>query len=201
MKLDQTNALRSRPSPFGRLTIALLALTFFTTVSQGGEGRHGDGHKIRPPHVPAGLEVPEGNKLALHVAGVGVQIYVWTANPANPALASWVLKAPHALLFATHEEKRGEVVGIHFGGPTWEGNDGSKVVVSRVNSITVDPSAVAWLLLQATSTSGDGIFTDTTYVQRLNTSGGVAPLTSGNTLGEEVLVPYLADYYFYRAQP
>jgi hypothetical protein len=87
-----------------------------------------------------------------------VQIYVWTVNPTNPALASWVFKAPHAVLFASHEHERDDVTGIHFAGPTWQDNDGSKVVGARLSSVTVHSNAIPWLLLQAAITSGDGAF-------------------------------------------
>jgi hypothetical protein len=200
MKNLQTKTIGSYLTSAVRVTAPLLALILFAEVSQGHGRRHGDGHHLRPPCVPAGLEVPAGNELASHATGVGVQIYVWSANPTNAALASWVFKAPHAVLFAAHEDERGDVVGIHFAGPTWEGNDGSKVVGARVASVTVNSNAIPWLLLQAASTSGDGAFTGTTYIQRLNTLGGLAPTTPGNTVGEEALVPYIADYYFYRAK-
>ena len=149
-----------------------------------------------PPIVPTALEVPAGQKLSFHATGVGVQIYTWTINPTNPALGSWVFVAPHAVLF------RGDqgVVGIHFAGPTWQGNDGSKVVGAKLASVTVDTTAIPWLLLKAASTSGNGIFSNVTYIQRLDTFGGLAPATPGNTPGEEVLVPYIAEYYFYQAQ-
>jgi len=58
--------------------------------------------------------------------------------------------------------------------------------------------AVPWLLLQATSNMGTGAFSDVTFVQRLNTAGGVAPggcdATTANT---DTRVPYSADYYFF----
>src|SRR4030095_10611238 len=104
-----------------------------------------------------------------------------TVNTKDPTLSAWVLKAPHALLL-----DRLDILGIHFGGPTWQGNDGSKVVAARVDSVTVDPDAIAWLLLKTTSTSGDGPFADTTYIQRINTVGGLAPATPGTVAGEEV---------------
>ena len=119
---------------------------------------------------------------------MGVQIYVWTVNPTNAALSSWVFKAPHAVLFGTEKDEKGDVVGIHFGGPTWESNSGSKVVGTRVASSTVDSHAIPWLLLSAASTAGDGIFANTTYIQRVHTVGGLAPTTPGTTRGEEVLV-------------
>jgi len=181
-----------------RITAPLLAVVLCATVAQGHGWRRGE-HHLRPPQVPAGLEVPAGNELASHATGGGSQIYVWTVNPTNAALGSWVLKAPHAVLLAGHEDERDDVVGIHYAGPTWQANDGSKVIGARVNAVTVNPDAIPWLLLRAASTSGDGALTDTTYIQRLDTRGGLAPTTPGTTPGEEVLVPYSAEYYFYHA--
>jgi hypothetical protein len=40
------------------------------------------------------------------------------------------------------------------------------------------------------------------YIQRLNTSGGIAPQTGcalATDIGRIALVPYAADYFFYRA--
>ena len=59
--------------------------------------------------------------------------------------------------------------------------------------------AIPWLLLRASSTTGTGVFTNVTYVQRLNTTGGVAPATGcgASTSGTDTSVAYTADYYFY----
>jgi hypothetical protein len=41
----------------------------------------------------------------------------------------------------------------------------------------------------------------TTFIQRLNTKGGVAPADGCSTsaeVGAQALVPYTADYFFYR---
>jgi hypothetical protein len=42
----------------------------------------------------------------------------------------------------------------------------------------------------------------TTFIQRLNTVGGVAPASGcsdDDHLGRVALVPYVTDYFFYRA--
>jgi len=174
---------------------ALLLLATFSYAHDDRE-RESDRHGNRPPQVPADLQVPAGNELQFRVKGVGVQIYVWTQSATNPTLFSWVFKAPHAVLIH-HEEN---IVGIHYAGPTWQSNDGSKVVGARIAGITVDPTAVPWLLLGVTSNVGTGVLTETTYIQRVNTAGGLAPFAPGIIAGQEALVPYTADYYFYRAQ-
>jgi len=83
--------------------------------------------------------------------------------------------------------------------PTWESNNSGKVVASRLEGCTPDPTAIPWLLLQKVSTEGPGIFDRVTYIQRVNTSGGLAPSDPGHFVGEQVEVPYAAQYYFYRA--
>ena len=39
-----------------------------------------------------------------------------------------------------------------------------------------------------------------TYIQRVNTAGGLPPTDPGPFIGAEEEVPYTAEYYFYRAQ-
>lgn len=150
------------------------------------------------PELPAqcsSIQVPEGNKLALHVYARGSQIYKW-----NAMTGSWDFIAPQAGLFA--EENYFGEVGSHYVGPVWESKSGSKVEARRVagTGCTPDPTAVAWLLLSKHRTDGSGIFTAVTYIQRVNTSGGIAPSDPGAYDGELKEVPYTAEYYFYRAQ-
>jgi len=137
------------------------------------------------------LQVPEGNKVAFHVYAEGVQIYSWNG-------AGWVFVEPAATLFA-NADYDGKV-GTHYRGPTWESNSGSTVVGARLFGCTPDTSAIPWLLLQAVSTGGHGIFHSVTYIQRVNTTGGVAPAAPGASIGETVQIPYTAEYYFYREQ-
>jgi hypothetical protein len=150
---------------------------------------------ILPPDLPEGcgsIQVEAGNEVAFHVYAIGVQIYRWNGS-------SWVFVAPSANLYA--DAGFNGKVGFHYGGPTWESNSGSKVVAARVQNTgcTPDPTAVAWLLLKKVSTDGPGIFNDVTYIQRVATTGGLAPTAAGTTIGEEKRVPYTAEYYFYRA--
>ena len=149
----------------------------------------------RAPEVPARLAVGEGFKVHFHVYAVGVQIYAWTINPTN-GVGSWVFQAPEAVLFDADDN----VVGIHYGGPTWETESGSIVKGTRIDGVTVDTNAIPWLLLQGRDQEGPGLFARTKYIQRVNTVGGLAPSTPGTTAGQIAEVPYLAEYYFYRAE-
>ncbi len=137
------------------------------------------------------LEAPSGNKLAFRVFAVGVQIYRWNGT-------SWAFVEPVATLFAdsNHHVK----VGVHYGGPTWEANNGGKVVATRLAACSPDPTAIPWLLLQTTSTDGPGILNSMTYIQRVKTKGGLAPTAPGSSIGAVAEVPYTTEYYFYRAE-
>lgn len=193
MKTSPSTTGKSRStltSSFVRSTAALLLLAATITL------RAEPGNDNRAPEVPATLQVPAGNKPSFHAYAVGVQLYLWTINPTNAALGSWVFKAPEAVLF----DANANIVGIHYAGPTWESNSGSKVVGARVAGVTRDAGAIPWLLLRATTADGPGIFARTTYIQRVNTVGGLAPATPGTVAGQEARVPYTAEYFFYRAQ-
>jgi len=144
----------------------------------------------RAPEVPHDIAVRNGNKVAFHGLGIGVQFYTWNA-------ASWGTATPEATLF----DEDGNVVAIHFAGPSWESNSGSKVVGAVVPpTVTVDTNAIPWLLLSAVRTEGNGVFADVTFIQRIHTTGGKAPAADGTVVGQVACVPYTADYFFFHKQ-
>ena len=105
---------------------------------------------------------------------------------------------------------------LPFGSATWQSSfDTSKVWAAVLNGNSIpagsDPSscpnagAIACLLLESIGSepgpTGGTILSQTTFVQRLNTKGGSAPEEGCSTsadVGNQVLVPYKADYFFYR---
>jgi hypothetical protein len=148
----------------------------------------------RAPEVPDEIQIEEGHRVHFKAFAVGYQVYV--ATETAPGVLRWVFKAPEAVLF----DNDGNVVGIHYGGPTWETESGSFVKAARFSGFTVDPTAVPWLLLKTTSSGGPGVLKGTTFIHRVNTVGGVAPSSAaGAQIGQELRVAYTTDYYFYRA--
>jgi hypothetical protein len=145
---------------------------------------------IELPGQCSQIQVPERNSLAYHVYANGVQNYTWAGT-------SWLPTGPVADLFAD-PNYQGKV-GTHHGGPTWISNSGGLVIGKKEYECTVDPNSIPWLRLRADEIDGVGMFSDTTFVQRLNTSGGKAPSYPGTYDGEPVSVPYTAEYFFYRA--
>ena len=77
-----------------------------------------------PPIVPDSLRVPASQSLSVVAQANGVQIYDCAAVKTEPARFEWVFRAPEAELF----DGAGKKIGKHYAGPTWESNDGSKVV-------------------------------------------------------------------------
>ena len=162
---------------------------------------------LTPPSFPPALATPAGATVKLHAHAVGAQIYTCMASAASNAdggagvdagatTYAWVLKAPDAKLYDSSDTQ----VGTHGAGPSWTWRDGSVAngaKVAELNAPVAD--AISWLLLRVTSTSGAGVLSDATYVQRLNTAGGRAPATGcdATTVGTEARSGYAADYYFY----
>ena len=152
---------------------------------------------ISQPAVPPNLSVPPGNVLYLVGHARGYQVYRCEVQNGSP---SWVLLYP----FAGLVDDEGNAVAVHYAGPSWTAADGSTVVATRIASAPAPSgTAIPWLLLQATSNSGPagGTFTSTTFIQRINTTGGLAPATGCDSehVGATTAVFYTADYYFYRA--
>jgi hypothetical protein len=146
-------------------------------------------------YIPDLLKVPPGNVLLLRAYGKGVQIY--TCPDITHA-------TPHAILLERDRDE-GDVVAIHFAGPSWQATqDGSIVVGDAANAkhvVAPDPDSVDWLLLPAKSTAGNGVLSKVTFIQRLHTDGGKAPTGSCDQKpdGTQILVEYSAWYLFYVA--
>jgi Protein of unknown function (DUF3455) len=168
---------------------------------------------VTPPPVPADIRVPPGNKAFLKGHAVGTQNYVCLPSGAGFA---WTLFTPQASLFGGDDEQ----VTTHFFSPnpfengtslaTWRhSRDTSTVWARPIQHPSSDPrfvarDAIPWLLLQKVKvqdgpTGGDTL-TATTFIQRLNTAGGIAPSTGcsqATHVGAKAFVPYTADYFFY----
>ena len=170
---------------------AALALIVGLAGAVTAKGRHSHAKE-----VPSDLMPPASAAFLFELGARGDQIYTCAPKPEDTATFVWTFKAPQAELF----NDRGEVVGSHFAGPTWLSQDGSSVkgaVVARADAPS--KNAIPWLLLEATSHDGDGVFSTITHIQRLDTKGGVAPSKGcdADHARDEVRVPYKATYAFY----
>jgi hypothetical protein len=150
------------------------------------------------PDVPPEVAIGDGYKVFLVGHATGVQVYRCTSSG---DAYTWAFVGPVADLF----DGKGRLIATHFGGPTWQARDGSSVRAARVDGVTVDPTAIPWLKLAATSTTagadGDRL-TATAFIQRTATTGGLAPAAAScneDTEGSTAEVPYTADYHFWKS--
>ena len=200
--------------------VTLAVILILSGFSLQARPVHADGN-ITPPPLPDGLfPVPAENKLFLGTHAVGTQNYV--CRPSGAGVA-YVLFTPQATLFG---EDGGQVITHYFSPNPFETNTDQTVVADGTiratwqyrdtstvwakvhlpnGAVTVDPHAIAWLLLDVVGahngpTGGDKL-TGTTFIQRLNTTGGLAPSTGCASLtdvGHQAFVQYTADYFFYK---
>ncbi len=153
---------------------------------------------VKPTDMPPALQPPAGERPAFTVAARGVQIYACAAAEGEAA-PKWSFVGPEAVL---HDAAgTGAEVGTHGAGPHWLWSDGSKVT-GKLESRADAPAAgnIPWLLLKATPGGSAGRLAAVTYIQRVNTAGGVAPAggcASKDDTGRQVRVPYTSDYVFF----
>jgi hypothetical protein len=195
--------------------ILLTACTMALGVASMAQVQASDGDdtgRVTPPRVPANLEVEAGNKAFLVGHAIGTQNYVCV--PSGTGVA-WTLFTPQATLFTA----RGKQLTTHFFSPNpeekglvraaWQDSrDTSTVWGGVVDSSTdaqfVRKGAIPWLLIKEVGTqegpAGGDRLTKTTFIHRVNTVGGAAPITgcaSPADIGSKAFVPYTADYFFY----
>ena len=222
--MKNSNAAEHRTARRILLAACSTALAAACTVSlpQPAHAAH-----VTPPRVPDKLQVEEGNTAFLVGHATGTQNYICLPcpNPTTPATQcpdasgfAWLLFTPEATLFSDNDKQ----VTTHFFSPnpaengtiraTWQDSrDTSIVWGGKAISAThdTDPDfvaehAIAWLLLPAAGvqegTTGSDTLTKTTFIQRLNTSGGLAPsdgCSQFSDVGAKAFRPYTADYFFY----
>ncbi len=145
----------------------------------------------------------------------------WTLKPPRPEATLFQNFFGLQFQIVTHflspdENPNGIQNPTPFGNATWQSSfDSSRVWAAVLNGTSIAPSAdepscpntgsIACLLLQTVGSlpgpTGGTSLSKTTFVQRLNTNGGAPPVDGCSTstdVGNQALVPYTADYYFFR---
>jgi hypothetical protein len=143
--------------------------------------------------LPSAIAPAAGQAVYLSVPATGFQIY--SCGKSDAGAFGWIFKAPEAELFDAQKRQ----IGKHYAGPTWEGNDGGKVVGAVKASVPAPGgNAIPWLLLDVKSSEGSGLFTQAKAILRVLTVGGTAPTQPCGEAqsGSENRVPYMATYLF-----
>ncbi len=177
-----------------RIHIAALSLALAASAADIGVAAAQDNLSI-PPEIA----VPAGNQIVLITHGFGSQDYECRADASGAR--AWAFRAPKALLFADD----GTLVVHHFGGIDadlpggvyWQSTlDGSRVHGGHVTALP-NPGAIPVLRVEAADHAGEGILANVSFIQRLDTVGGVGPTGACPHVGLVRSVPYSATYVFY----
>jgi hypothetical protein len=140
--------------------------------------------------VPDAVRVPSGHRVKLETVGIGELTYECRTRAAGGF--EWAFAGPKATL----TDRQGRMVGTYYGGPTWEGTDGSKVTGKQLAVAPGRPDAIPLQLVRVENAPMQGAMSGVSYIQRLDTRGGTPPaMTCGDAnLGEKRQVKYQADY-------
>ncbi|MDB5743840.1 MAG: hypothetical protein JWR68_2155 [Polaromonas sp.] len=148
--------------------------------------------------LPPAVQVPTGNKVAMETMGSGDITYQCSAKKDMADQFEWVFVGPDAKLM----DRSGKQVGKYYGPPaTWESMDGSKLTATQVAVAPNGTGNIPSQLVKGNPAMGSGAMNGVTYIQRVNTRGGVAPAApcTSATAGAKQVVQYQADYIFYKA--
>jgi hypothetical protein len=145
--------------------------------------------------LPEPVRVPAGQKLMMTSKGVGELTYECRAKKDMAAEFEWAFVGPVASLMNADRK----VIGKYYAGPTWEAMDGSKVTGKQVAISPATPGNIPLQLVKAEPSVGVGAMNGVSYIQRVNTKGGVAPtaMCDASAVSKRMAVPYEADYVFY----
>ncbi|HET7728550.1 MAG TPA: DUF3455 domain-containing protein [Usitatibacter sp.] len=150
--------------------------------------------QVAPPAgIAPQLRVGANEVPAFALRAEGTHVYECRAVPGGYA---WTFLNPDATLYDGTRS-----VGIHAAPNLWESSSDRSSVSGRVRATQpAGAENLPWALLGGDANAGSGLFAGVTSIQRVNTSGGVAP-TGGCTdtsVGTEARVAFRADYYFYK---
>lgn len=148
--------------------------------------------------LPATVQVPAGQRIAMETVGAGDITYECRAKKDMPSAFEWVFVGPDAKLM----DRSGKVVGRYYGPPaTWESNDGSKVTATQLAVAPASAGNIPLQLVKANPAMGMGAMQGVTYIQRVATQGGVAPAVActATNAGQKQVVKYQADYIIWKA--
>jgi hypothetical protein len=151
--------------------------------------------KVDNTTLPEAVRVPMGQKVMMATTGVGQITYECREKKDTAGQHEWAFVGPMATLYGTDRK----AVGKYYAGPTWEAADGSTVSGKQVGVAPASAGNIPLQLVKADRSMAGGAMAGVSYIQRLNTKGGVAPSTpcDATTKGQRQQVAYEADYVFY----
>lgn len=147
--------------------------------------------------LPGAIQVPAGHRVDMETVGAGSITYECRAKAQAGAGHEWFFVGPDAKLSA----RGGQAMGRYFGPPaTWEGKDGSRVTATQVAVAPNGTGNIPLQLVRANPATGMGVMQGVSFIQRVNTRGGIAPAMpcAAANVTQKQVVQYQADYIFYK---
>jgi hypothetical protein len=221
--MDSLLALSRKVSGFRSLLAAALMLGSALAIATPAAAQ------VTPPSTPDFLTPQDGSTPFLLGSATGTQGYVclptstgasWTVNGARPEATLFTTVFGQQVEIITHflspntNPNQFAPNPLPFGNATWQSSlDSSKVWAQATGVLPASSDQVSCphtgsipcLLLQVIGAergpAGGRSLIRTTFIQRLNTNGGAAPVagcSSATDVGKQALVPYSADYYFWK---
>ena len=148
--------------------------------------------------LPAAVQVPAGNVVALETVGAGDITYECREKANAAGQYEWVFAGPAATL----SDRQGRSIGRYFGPPaTWAASDGSAITGTQLAVAPAGDGNIPLQLVKANPASGQGAMSGISHIQRVATRGGVAPAMTCDAAGKgkREIVKYQADYIFWKA--
>ena len=177
-----------------RTTLSLLAVVGLSACATQGPAMA----PFSQSSLPDAVKVPTGQRVAMETQAAGDITYLCSAKKDMAGQFEWVFVGPDAGL----KDRSGKAVGKYFGPPaTWQSMDGSKVTGMQLAVAPNGTGNIPTQLVKANPAMGMGAMQGVSYIQRVNTVGGVAPqaVCAASTLNQKQIVKYTADYIFWRA--
>lgn len=147
--------------------------------------------------IPQIMQVPADNAIVWQAPSEGVITYECRMTQTDGARPAWVIAGAAATLGAGQSGQ----TGTYKSPPeTWRASDGSTLTGMEMVRAYAGPDRLYDQLVLANPSSGVGVLTGVTYIQRLVRSGGgvpQAPCAAANK-GQREQVKYQADYVFWK---
>jgi hypothetical protein len=178
-----------------RTSLSLIAIAVLSACAASGPAKMAPYSQAA---LPAAMQVPVGHRVALETRAAGDITYQCRAKKDMAGQFEWVFVGPDAGL----KDRSGQRVGKYYGPPaTWESNDGSKITGTQLAVAPNGADNIPLQLVKANPAMGPGMMQGVSYIQRVNTMGGIAPKAAcfSENVGQSLIVSYTADYIFWRA--
>lgn len=188
----------SRQGTAPQRAAGLLALITAASLMTGCASRGMPPRAQVQEQLDAQIQVPPGHVVALETTAVGLMRYECRLQTAS-ASPGWELASVHAELM---ERSGSPIVQYTAPPPTWTHMDGSSVTGDLL-ALAPRPGTtnLPYQLSRAMPAETRGALHAITYIQRIQTKGGqgMAQPCTPERAGETLILPYQADYVFWKA--